>query len=267
MTVALVVVSATALAQAPQPRTPPGTTMRPAGKTAAKPTIVLVHGAFADGSSWDKVVPLLLAKGYPVVAVHEPMVSAAEDIDATKRAIDAAPGPVILVGHSYGGFVITEAGMNDKVIGLVYVAAFAPDAEQSINDVGKAVPPPAWQKTAIIDKAGFATLRTDDVMKNFAQDLPAADQRLIAVKQAPIPLKSFDVRITQPAWKSKPSWYVRAANDRMIDPGLQTSMATKIRATTKTLQSSHVPMLSQPRQVADVILQAAEGAPSATAQR
>jgi pimeloyl-ACP methyl ester carboxylesterase len=275
MTVALVVVSSTALAQAPQPTpraqpmqpsppTPPSRTM---GKTGGKPTIVLVHGAFADGSSWDKIVPMLLAKGYPVVAVHEPMLSAEDDVAATKRAIDAAPGDVILVGHSYGGVVITEAGMHDKVIGLVYVAAFAPDAQQSINDLLATVPPPAWQKTLVVDREGFATLRTDDVMKNFAQDLPAAQQKLIAVKQSPIPSKAFDFKISQPAWKSKPSWYVRAARDRMIDPTLQTSMASKIGAKTQTVQSSHVPMLSQPQQIAAVIVQAAEGAPAATAQR
>ena len=120
-----------------------------ASKPPAK-TIVLVHGAFADGSSWDKVVPLLLAKGYNVVAVHQPLTGAAEDIAATRRAIDAAPGDVVLVGHSYAGLVITEAGNDEKVVALVYVAAFGPEAGESINDIGKGKPAPAWQSALTV---------------------------------------------------------------------------------------------------------------------
>ncbi len=121
-------------------------------------SIVLVHGAFADGSSWDRVIPILQAKGYNVVAVHEPLTSLADDVAATKRVIDAQPGEVILVGHSYGGAVITEAGNNLKVVGLVYVAAFAPDTGESVNDLGKGKPAPGWVTGVKVDEGGFATL-------------------------------------------------------------------------------------------------------------
>lgn len=252
VTVALVVASSTAMAQ----KAPPAK-----AASNAKPTIIMVHGAFADGSSWDKVVPLLQAKGYNVVAVHQPMLSADDDVAAVKRAIEAAPGKVILVGHSYGGYVITEAGANDKVAGLVYVAAFAPDANESITSIGKSLPQPEWQKTMIVDSGGFATLPVESVMKNFAQDLPAAEQRVIAVKQGPIPVKAFDATVTNPAWKGRPVWYIRSAQDRMIDPKGQAMMAQRMKAKTTNLEASHVAMLSKPKQVAAVILQAAEQAP------
>jgi pimeloyl-ACP methyl ester carboxylesterase len=222
-------------------------------------SIVLVHGAFADGSSWDKVVPLLEAKGYAVVAVHQPLTSLAADVAATKRAISEQPGEVILVGHSYGGAVITEAGNDSKVVGLVYVAAFAPDDGQSANDLAKTVPPPVWLKQMQVDE-GFGRLPTTTVVQEFAQDLPAAEAKLLAVKQGPINVKNFDDKIKTAAWHSKPSWYVRTTNDRMIDPNLQTTMSQKIKATTTSLDSSHVPFLSRPKQVAAVILDAASRA-------
>jgi pimeloyl-ACP methyl ester carboxylesterase len=222
-------------------------------------SIVLVHGAFADGSAWDKVVPMLEAKGYNVVAVQQPLTSLKEDVAATKRAISEQPGQVILVGHSYGGVVITEAGNDSKVVGLVYVAAFAPDAGQSANDLAKTAPPPVWLKQMQVDE-GFGRLPTTTVVMEFAQDLPAAEAKLVAVKQGPINTKNFDEAVKTAAWRSKPSWYLRAANDRMIDPALQATMAKQIKATTTSLDSSHVPMLSKPKQVAAVILDAASRA-------
>jgi pimeloyl-ACP methyl ester carboxylesterase len=223
-------------------------------KTPAR-SIVLVHGAFAEGSSWDRVVPLLQARGFKVVSVHEPMTSLAADVAATKRAISEQPGEVILVGHSYGGAVITEAGNDPKVVGLVYVAAFAPDSHESINDLGKGQPPPPWATQLQVDE-GFARLPADTILKEFAQDLPPAEAALLAVKQGPIFAKCFDDKIQAAAWRTKRTWYVRTTSDRMIDPRAQAFMAQRMGATVTSVDASHVVMLSKPQQVAGVILDA-----------
>jgi pimeloyl-ACP methyl ester carboxylesterase len=222
-------------------------------------SIVLVHGAFADGSSWDRVTPLLEAKGYRVIAVHDPMSSLADDVAATKRAIENAPGPVLLVGHSYGGAVITEAGNDPKVAGLVYIAAFAPDAGESINDLGKGAPPPSYAKQLVVDSGGFAWLPEKTVDTDFAQDLPAAERKLLAAKQGPIATKSFDERIKTAAWHAKPSTYIRTELDHMIDPAAQAVMAKRAGATLVSLKTSHVAMLVKPTEVANAILAAASG--------
>jgi pimeloyl-ACP methyl ester carboxylesterase len=218
---------------------------------AGKPqkTVVLVHGAFADGSSWEKVIPLLQAKGLKVVAVQNPLTSLADDVAATKRAIEAQSGPVILVGHSWGGTVITEAGAHDKVAALVYVAAFAPDAGQSSNDLGKDGPPAPGLANIRPDSAGFLSLTLETVARDFAQDLPAAQTAVMAVTQGPISGKNFDERVTNAAWKSKPSWYIVAEKDRMIQPDLQRAMAKKINARTTarrlvTCRCCRVPTMS-----------------------
>lgn len=221
-------------------------------------TVVLVHGAFADGSSWDKVIPLLQAKGLKVVAVQNPLTSLADDVAAAKRAIDAQSGSVILVGHSWGGTVITEAGGDDKVAALVFVAAFAPDAGESTADLGKSSPPPPGSESIRPDSAGFLSLTTEGVAKNFAQDLPAAQTRLMAVTQGPIFAKAFEDKVTNAAWKNKPSWYIVAEKDRMIQPDLERAMAKKINAKVTSLPTSHVPMQSRPKEVAAVIIAAAE---------
>jgi pimeloyl-ACP methyl ester carboxylesterase len=228
-----------------------------AAQQESQKTVVLVHGAFADGSSWDRVIPLLQAKGLKVVAVQNPLTSLADDVAATKRALDASTGPVILVGHSWGGTVITEAGAHDKVAALVYVAAFAPDAGQSSNDLGKDGPPPPGLANIRPDSAGFLSLTPESVARDFAQDLPAAQTAVMAVTQGPIFGKTFDEKVANGAWKSKPSWYIVAEKDRMIQPDLQRAMAKKINAKTIFLPTSHVPMLSRPNDVATVILAAA----------
>lgn len=232
----------------------------PAGK--APTTIVLVHGAFADGSSWDRVTPLLEARGYKVVAVYDPMSSLADDVAATRRVIDAQPGPVVLVGHSYGGAVITEAGNDSKVAALVYVAAFAPDSGESINGLGQGQPPPPWVTQLVVDSGGFASLPAEVVANDFAQDVTPAEARLLATKQGPIALRCFDDHITQAAWHTKPTWYVRAEADHMIDPGAQAVMAKRANAKLTSVRASHVVMLSRPREVAAVILAAASTAAS-----
>jgi pimeloyl-ACP methyl ester carboxylesterase len=221
-----------------------------------KPTIVLVHGAFADGSSWDRVVPLLMAKGYDVVAVHQPLSGLADDVAAVKRVVDAQPGDVVLVGHSYGGVIITEVGNDPKVKKLVYVAAFGPDAGESINDLGKGGPPPEWIGGLKVVE-GYGMLTPDTVVKFFAQDLPKADQTLIAAKEGWLAMSSLEGKPTAAAWKSKPSWYIVAAQDHMIPPAAEEQMAKRMNAKVTTLKTSHVPMLSKPKEVAGVILDAA----------
>lgn len=231
----------------------------PADAADPRPTrsIVLVHGAFADSSSWDRVSPILMAKGYTVVAVQQPMSSLADDVAATRRAIDAQPGEVILVGHSYGGVIITEAGNNLKVAGLVYVAAFAPDAGESTDDLGKGQPAPAWVKALKPDAGGYLWLPQEIVATNLAQDLPAAESKLMATKQAPPHGSVFTAKVKTAAWKTRPVWYVVATEDHMIAPAAQVSMARRMDATMTSIKASHMVMLSRPRQVAGAILNAA----------
>jgi pimeloyl-ACP methyl ester carboxylesterase len=230
----------------------------PVATTGVK-NIVLVHGAFADGSSWAKVIPLLKAKGYHVTAVQNPLTSLADDVAATKRAIALQNGPVLLVGHSWGGSVITEAGNDAQVAGLVYVAAAAPEAGQTFVDMAQAAAAPLGANSFKPDAAGFLSLTHDGALNDFAQDLPLADRELIYDTQGPwassAPTKD---KISTPAWKVKPSWYIVASEDRMINPDLERTLAKRINATTLVLKSSHVPMLSQPAKVAAFISEAAE---------
>ncbi|MFJ1256035.1 alpha/beta fold hydrolase [Cupriavidus sp. CuC1] len=234
-----------------------GTAPRPASD-ASKTTVVLVHGAFADGSAWDKVVPLLQAKGLNVVSVQNPLTSLADDVAATRRALDMQTGPVVLVGHSWGGVVISEIGQHERVKALVYVAAFAPSEGQSVADLAKDYPTPDGSNFLVTDKEGFLTLSAEGVAKHFAQDVPAAQTRIMAVTQGPVSGKSFEEKVTVAAWKTSPSWYVLTEQDHMIQPALQKAMAQKISAHVVTLPTSHVPQLSRPRQVADAIFAAAE---------
>lgn len=226
--------------------------------------IVLVHGAFADGSSWAKVIPILQAKGYNVTAVQNPLTSLADDVAATQRALALQDGPVILVGHSWAGVVITEAGMDPKVVGLVYVAAFAPDQGETAGELGKPYPPPPALSAPIADKDGFLTLSTDAVVKHFASDLPAAEARVLAATQGPIASSAFGAKVSGVAWKTKPSWYIVSKLDGAIAPDEERFFAKRMKATTTELQTSHVPMLSQPKAVAAVIMDAAAKARVAT---
>ena len=225
--------------------------------SVAKPAIVLVHGAFADGSSWAKVIKILQAKGYNVTAVQNPLTSFADDVAATNRALALQTGPVILVGHSWGGVVITEAGMDPKVVGLVYVAAFGPDTGEVVGDIGKAYPSPPSFAAPIIDKQGFMSLSTDAVVKHFASDLPAAEARVVAATQGPINASAFGTKVSTVAWKTKPSWYIVCKLDGAIAPDEERFFAKRMKATTTELNASHVPMLSKPKEVAAVIMDAA----------
>ena len=220
-------------------------------------SIILVHGAWADGSSWSKVVPLLDAKGFDVTAVQLPLTSLADDAATVKRAIALAAGPVVLVGHSYGGAVITEAGNDPKVSALVYVAAFAPDAGQSAGSLNASVPPAPMAAEVRPDKEGFLKLTEIGVYEDFAQDVSAAEKAVLYAAQGPTSVSSLGGKIDTPAWRNKPSWYIVAGQDRAIPPSLEASMAKAIHATTVTLQGSHVVMISRPSDVAAVIEDAA----------
>lgn len=222
--------------------------------------VVLVHGAFADGSSWEKVIPLLEARGAHVVAVQNPLSSLADDVAATKRAIEQQTGPVVLVGHSWAGVVISEAGNDEKVKSLVYVAAFAPDSGQSIEDMTKGKPAPVWASELQKDSAGYLTLSTKAVLEDFAQDVPLQQRRVIAATQEPWASACIGEKVTKAAWHDKPSYFVVTEQDRMIDPSLQQAMAKNIDAHVTMVSASHVAMISQPKLVADTIIAAAKAA-------
>jgi pimeloyl-ACP methyl ester carboxylesterase len=221
--------------------------------------IVLVHGAWADGSSWSKLIPLLEAKGYHVVCVQNPLTSFAEDVAATKRIIDAQDGPVLLVGHSYGGAIITEAGNNPKVAGLLYVAAFAPDQGESAGSQGKPYgPTPGVSELRPIED-GFLVLTPKGVLEDFAPDVPLTERTTMIATQAPTQGAALGAPITTAAWHTKPTWFIVAENDRMISPQQERDSARKMNAKVLTLPTSHVPMLSKPNEVADFIASAASG--------
>jgi pimeloyl-ACP methyl ester carboxylesterase len=226
------------------------------GDLAGK-NVVLVHGAFADGSSWQKVIPLLEKRGLHVVAVQNPLSSLGDDVAATRRAIEKLDGPVILVGHSWGGVVISQAGNDDKVKGLVYVAAFAPDSGQSIADMLKDKPAPAWASVLQKDSGGFVTLPTATVLQDFAQDLPPEEARVVAATQGPWAGSAIADKVTTAAWHNKPSWYIVADQDHMIDPRFEAAMGKQIGAQVTHVNTSHVAMLKQPAAVANVIIAAA----------
>jgi pimeloyl-ACP methyl ester carboxylesterase len=229
-----------------------------AATPASDTTIVLVHGAFADGSSWSKVIPLLEAKGYKVVAVQNPLSSLADDVAATQRVVDAQTGKVVLVGHSWGGTVITQAGTSDKIKALVYVAAFAPSEGEATANLGKDYPVPPGITTLKADAGGYLWLPAESVAQNFAPDVTPAEKKLIAATQGPIAAKAFGDITTVAAWKNKTNYYIVASKDRMIAPQLEQAFAKKINATVTTLPTSHVPMVSQPAKVAEVIIAAAQ---------
>jgi pimeloyl-ACP methyl ester carboxylesterase len=211
--------------------------------------IVLVHGAFADGSSWAKVIPLLQEMGYHVAAVQNPMTSLADEVAFTKRIIALQDGPVILVGHSWGGAVITQAGDDPKVAGLVYVAAYAPEVGQSANDASS---PFGWtegQKQIRVDSDKFATVTSEGMLDDIA---------LAVQGQSFGPM--FDEKLTVAAWKTRPTWAVISAKDRMVPPAMEEAVAKRMGAVTITLPTCHMVILQEPAKVAAVIDQAAKTA-------
>jgi pimeloyl-ACP methyl ester carboxylesterase len=224
----------------------------------AQPAVVIVHGAFADGSDWAKVVPLLQNRGIAVTVVQNPLTSLADDVAATQRVLNNQDGDVVLVGHSWGGTVISQAGTDDKVRGLVYVAAFAPNPGQSSGELYGGYPTAPGSSQIAADKNGYLYLTAQGMANDFAQDLPPAQTAVMSATQGPIRAAAFEERTSVAAWQQKPSWYIVASDDRMIVPQMQRDFAKKIGAQTTELAASHVPQQSRPEDVAKVILQAVQ---------
>ncbi|MER9731563.1 alpha/beta hydrolase [Mesorhizobium sp. M0217] len=223
----------------------------------AKPTIVLVHGAFADGTGWQHIIPILQRDGYTVIAVQNALTSLAEDVATTKRVIGAQKGPVVAVGHSYGGAVITGAAAgNPNVKALVYIAAFAPEAGEAIGAYTEKYPS-ALGHALRTDAAGFVTIDQAQFRDLFAKDVAAEEASVMAAAQKPIIGSAFASSVTGAAWKTIPSWYLVAQQDRAINPDLERFYAKRMGATTAEIKSSHVPFVSHPKVVAHLIEQAA----------
>jgi pimeloyl-ACP methyl ester carboxylesterase len=227
-------------------------------RAATVKNVVLVHGAFADGSGWRRVAEILGKDGYTVSVVQEPLTSLAADVAATKRMIERVNAPLILVGHSYGGAVITQAGNEPQVRGLVYIAAFEPDTGETLGDLLKQKPPaansmvPAGEGYLIVDPKAFHA--------DFAADLPAKEADFMAISQIPISVTAIGTPITNAAWHNKPSWYAVATEDRMINPDLERFMAKRAGSTMIEVKGSHAIFMSRPELVAKLIEQAAKDA-------
>ncbi len=236
--------------------------MTPVASSAAGPavkTILLVHGAWADGSSWSKVIPLLEARGLHVVSVQIPLTSLADDVAATQRAIALETGPLLLAGHSYGGVVISQAGSDPKVAGLVFVAAYAPEEGQSGLSLAQANPTPVVQQIAPLDAFGFMTLTPTGIFEDFAPELSRLERSVLLATEIPTSGNSLAAPLpVAPAWKTKPNWFIVASHDRVISPQLEQSEAQQMNAITLTLPACHVVMLEDPFPVADFIGDAAE---------
>jgi pimeloyl-ACP methyl ester carboxylesterase len=222
--------------------------------------VVLVHGGFVDGSGWQGVYEALSRDGFRVAVVQNPTLSLEGDVAATKQVIDALDGPVVLVGHSYGGAVITEAGTHPDVAALVYVCAFAPDKTESVNTLISGFPAGGPQPPILAPKDGFLFLDREKFHASFAGDLSAEQAAFMADSQVPWGVNALGGVITDPAWRSKPSSYLVTAEDRMIPPSAQHSMAERINATRSEIAASHSVYVSQPEAVATVIAQAAAAA-------
>jgi pimeloyl-ACP methyl ester carboxylesterase len=233
--------------------------------TQSTKNVVLVHGGFVDGSGWESVYSLLKKDGYNVAIVQNPTISLAGDVAATKLVINEQDGPVILVGHSYGGAVITEAGTDPKVVGLVYITAFAPDKGESVNSLIKDPPPDAPVPPILPPKDGYLFLDKAKFAASFAGDVEAEKAKFMADSQVPWGVQALAGEISDPAWKSKPSWYLLVTEDRMIPPPAQRFMSERARSTVVEVAGSHAIYVSQPNAVAALIKQAAQGAAAATA--
>jgi pimeloyl-ACP methyl ester carboxylesterase len=226
--------------------------------------VVLVHGGFVDGSGWEGVYKILKKDGYAVSIVQNPTVSLADDVAATKRIIEEQNGPVVLVGHSYGGVVITEAGNHPKVVRLVYIAAFAPDQGESVSTLIKDPPPGAPVPPILPPQDGYLFLDKAKFPASFAADVEAERAAFMADSQVPWGLDALNGTISEPAWKTKPSWYLVSTDDKMIPPPAQRLMSERAGATVVEVAGSHAIYVSQPNAVAALIVQAAKGVKAAT---
>jgi pimeloyl-ACP methyl ester carboxylesterase len=226
--------------------------------------VVLVHGGFVDGSGWQGVYDVLKKDGYHVSVVQNPTTSLADDVAVTKRALAAQDGPAILVGHSYGGVVITEAGNDPKVAGLVYIAAFAPDKGESVSALIKNPSPGAPVPPILPPQDGYLFLDRTKFRESFAADVSADVAAFMADSQVPWGLDALNGAVTEPAWRTKPSWYLVATEDRMIPPDAQRAMSKRAGSTGAEVKGSHAVYVSQPRAVAALITKAASGVALAT---
>ena len=220
--------------------------------------IVLVHGGFVDGSGWEGVYRILKRAGHRVGIVQNPTTSLADDVAATRRVIAEQQGPVILVGHSYGGAVITEAGNDPSVAGLVYIAAFAPDRGESVNTLIKDPPPGAPVPPILPPQQGFLMLDRTKFAASFAGDLELQKAEFMANSQVPWGVDALAGAVTEPAWRTKPSWYLVATDDRMIPPPAQRSMSKRAGSNVVEVKGSHAVYVSQPEAVAQLIKKAAD---------
>lgn len=227
--------------------------------------IVLVHGGFVDGSGWEGVYKILKRKGYNVSIVQNPTISLKDDVAVTKRTLEAQDGPTILVGHSYGGAVITEAGTHPKVAGLVYITAFAPDKDESVASLIKDPPPGAPVPPILPPQEGYLFLDKAKFPASFAADVDPEEAAFMADSQVPWGLEALGGTITEPAWKAKPSWYLVVTEDKMIPPAAQRLMAKRAGAAVTEVKGSHAIYVSQPAVVAELIEQAANGVKAAVA--
>jgi pimeloyl-ACP methyl ester carboxylesterase len=218
--------------------------------------VVIVHGALADGAGWRKVHDLLKAKGYKVTVVQPPMTSLKDDVAAARRVLDLQDGPSVLVGHSYGGMVVTQAGSAENVAGLVYIAAFQPDEGENLLDLAGRTPPATTGIKVTADD--YLYLDPEVYAADFAADVPAAEAEFMAASQVFPSKASFEAKISQPAWKTKKSWALIATEDRAIHPDLMRMMAKRAGSTATEIKASHAPFMSQPAAVADVIDTAAK---------
>ena len=226
------------------------------GQSPAKPSVVLVHGGFVDGSGWEDVYRILKKDGYDVSIVQNATTSLADDVAATKRVLDAQSGPVILVGHSYGGAVVTEAGTDPKVAGVVYIAAFAPDKGESVSTLIKDPPPGAPVPPILPPQDGFLSLDETKFAASFAADVGKDKADFMADSQVPWGVEALSGTISQPAWKTKPSWYLIATDDRMIPPPAQQFMSKRAGSTVVEVKASHAVYMSKPDAVAALIAKA-----------
>jgi pimeloyl-ACP methyl ester carboxylesterase len=229
--------------------------------------VVLVHGGFVDGSGWEGVYKALKKDGYTVAIVQNPTISLADDVAFTRRAIASLNGPVILVGHSYGGAVITEAGNDPKVAGLVYVTAFALDKGESVGSLIKDPPPGAPAPPILPPQDGFLLLDSAKFPAAFAADVEPAAASFMADSQVPWGLDALNGAVTQPAWRTKPSWYMVTTEDKMIPPDAQRAMSKRAGSTVVEIKASHSVYVSQPQAVAHLIEKAASGALTAANER
>jgi len=221
-------------------------------------SIVLVHGGFVDGSGWEDVYRILKKDGYRVSIVQNPTTTLADDVAATKRVIHEHKGPVILVGHSYGGVVITEAGNDPGVAGLVYIAAFAPDRGESVAALIKDAPPGAPVPPILPPQEGFLALDKTKFAASFAADVAPEKAEFMANSQVPWGVDALNGAVTEPAWRSKPSWYLVATDDRMIPPAAQRAMSKRAGSSVIEVKGSHAVYVSQPEAVAELIRKAAK---------